>query len=64
MQEDGHSGPREGGWDQEVPTAPPPHSGFSGVCRKSKNQTHRITVVKIQEITLWITYSFFVSLSY
>ena len=56
--------PEKGDGIQEVPTAPPPHSGFSGVCRKSKNQTHRITVVKIQEITLWITYSFFVSLSY
>ena len=56
--------PETGDGIQECPTAPAPHSGFSGVFREGKNQTHRITVVKIREITLRITDNFSVSLSY
>ena len=53
----------KGAGSRMCPTASPPHSGFSGVFREGENQTHRLTVVKILEITLWITYSFSVSLS-
>ena len=54
---------RRGAGSRSCLTASPPHSGFSGVFWEGEYQTHRLTVVKILEIPLWITYSFSVSLS-
>ena len=45
---------RRGLGSRRCHTAPLPHSGFCGVFREGENQTHRITVVKIPEITLQI----------
>ena len=64
MQEDGHSGHREGGGDPGGAPQHPLHTVDSVVFREGENQAHRITVVKIPEITLWITHSFSLSLSY
>ena len=49
---------------QEVSHSTPPHSGFCRVFREGETQAHRITVIKIPEIILWIIYSFSLSLSY
>lgn len=60
VQEDGHSGPREGCVIQEVLPQHPPHSGFFVVFREGENygQTHSITVSKTPEITSWATLVF------
>ena len=66
MQEDGHSGPREGGGGiQEVPHSTPSTQWIFVVFMEGENQpaTHRITVGKMLEKSSWVTFSFSVIFS-
>ena len=60
MQEDGHTGPREGGQDQGGAPQHPLHTVdflWSLGRARIKYATHRITVSKTPEITLWVTFA-------
>ena len=66
MQEDGDSGPREGGGDPGGAPQHPLHTVdflWSLGRARIKYATHRITVSKTAEITLWVTFGISVILS-
>ena len=62
VQEDGHSGPREGGWDPGGAPQHPLHTVdflWSLGKVRIKYATHRITVNKTPEIISWVTFGIF-----